>query len=52
MINRYEDPTVAGIRDRLQEPLEAWMRSIDDPLLREEKDITPINQRRRVENKP
>jgi len=52
MINRYEDTTVSGIRDGLQARLEAWMRSIDDPLLREEKDVTPINQRRRVENMP
>jgi len=52
MKNRFEDPTVTSIRDGLQERLEAWMRSIDDPLLREEKGVTPINQRRMVENKP
>ena len=52
MINRYEDISVNDVRDRLQERLEAWMRSIDDPLLREEKDVTPINQRRTVEKKP
>ncbi|MBI3466665.1 MAG: sulfatase-like hydrolase/transferase [Planctomycetes bacterium] len=33
MNNRYEDAAVTGVREQLQERLEAWMRSIDDPLL-------------------
>jgi uncharacterized sulfatase len=51
-INRYEDAAVSDVRNRLQAQLEAWMRSIDDPLLREEQGVTPINQRRIVEKKP
>jgi len=50
--NRYEDAAVSDVRDRLQQQLEAWMRSIDDPLLREEQGVTPINQRRGVEKQP
>ena len=52
MVNRYEDASVTGIRDGLQKQLEAWMRSIDDPLLREEPGVTPINQRRTEEKMP
>ena len=36
MKNRYTDATVSDVRGRLQRRLEAWMRSIDDPLLRGE----------------
>jgi arylsulfatase A-like enzyme len=35
MKNRYEDASVSDVRDQLQQRLEAWMRSIDDPLLRD-----------------
>ena len=34
--NRYEDASVSDVRGRLQQRLETWMRSIDDPLLRGE----------------
>jgi hypothetical protein len=33
--NRYLDPAAREVRDRLQARLEAWMRSIRDPLLGE-----------------
>jgi choline-sulfatase len=32
--NRYENPDVEEIRDRLQKKLTAWQRSIDDPILK------------------
>lgn len=34
LTNRYEDPSLSEVRSRLQLRLEDWMRSIDDPLLR------------------
>ncbi len=33
-LGRNPDPAANAIRAKLEEQLEAWMRSIDDPLLR------------------
>jgi uncharacterized sulfatase len=35
--NLYNDPQYRAVRDQLQERLTAWMRSIDDPILRDQK---------------
>lgn len=52
MNNRFEDAAVAGLRDRLQERLEAWMRSINDPLLDEKTVAAPVDRRLSAEKKP
>jgi arylsulfatase A-like enzyme len=33
--NRFDDASLSNVRDQLEKRLEAWMRSIDAPLLRE-----------------
>ena len=45
LTNRYGETSVGGVRQELQKKLETWMRSIDDPLLRDPGYDTSLNQR-------